>query len=101
MSNPRTVNVYGRSIELEPLEPGEEVVDVVVVVRTRRPGDQEGTIIAAGHRPNDPEPPRMTGDIRYLASLGLSADMIAQRAGRTPTAITNALRNEEEDPGVH
>lgn len=33
----------------------------------------------------------MAGDIEYLLTLGLTVDEIAQRAGRTPTAIQYEL----------
>ena len=33
----------------------------------------------------------MAGDIEYLLTLGLTIEEIAQRAGRTPTAIQHEL----------
>lgn len=43
----------------------------------------------------------MAGDIEYLLTLGLSIEDVAERAGRTPTAIQHELdahraRIEEE-----
>lgn len=37
------------------------------------------------------------GDIRYLLDLGLTVDEIANRAGRTPKAITAELDKDENN----
>lgn len=94
MSQPVTANLYGRRIELEPLALDEEVVDVVVVVRTRQVGGDSSTV-AVATRPGSSEPPRMSSDLRYLMDLGLAHADIADRTGRTETAIRREIEGHE------
>lgn len=90
MHEPAIVKIYGRDVELEPLGPDEEVVDVVVVVKTRHAGG-DGSTVAVAHRPGASEPPRMSSDLRYLMDLGLTQADIADRSGRTETAIRREI----------
>lgn len=92
----RTIaTLYGRQVELEPLAPDEEVVDVVVVVQTRSAGGDSSTI-AVANRPGTSEPPRMSSDLRYLMDLGLTQADIADRAERTETAVRREIESQAE-----
>lgn len=37
------------------------------------------------------------GDLRFLLGLGLSVEQLANRTGRTKTAIVNELKNDEQE----
>lgn len=85
-----TVTLYGRTVDLEPLDPGETIEHVVVVVKTtNREGIPSHQVMAANDQ--DGEPARMSGDLRYLIDLGMDPEQIGARAGRTATAITREL----------
>lgn len=93
MTDSSTAVLYGRHIELEPLDPGDEIDQVIVLVKTRAQADP---VVSVSANPETGEPPRMSSELKYLIDLGVDPDFIARRAKLAgPNAVLRATKGQD------